>query len=337
MVVQMPVFQGQPDQQQAWGGNPAMAGMLSNLPLYWGYAASAASRPYEAWAGMQGQFAQADANRYASELGLEGLLSSLPWQHAGTVQQSTAAADAAKQVGLYNMLGSVYPAAYQAWAQYQTDPEVARIQADASKYGADAATEAAGLGAYGNIMSSYYPAAAGLQAAAYGPVEAGIAADAAKYGSQQSALANMMAAYYPSQAGIEQAQIGAGASNLAALLGLQGQGLETQAAQNIAGTQAGAQRDVARTQAGAEMGTAGIQAGAGRDIAATNVAGQLGQAQIESEVARYIAQLQQQQALASLLARQGGLETILGALGPLLGQGAPAMQPITTNYGAGYG
>jgi hypothetical protein len=278
--------QGPPNQQQAWGADPGMAGMLSNLPLYWGYAASAASRPYEAWAGMQGQFAQADANRYASELGLQGLLSSLPWQHAGTVQQSTASADAAKQVGLYNMLGSVYPAAYQAWAQYETDPEVARIQADAAKYGADAGTQAAAMGAYGNIMSSYYPAAAGLQAAAYGPVEAGIAADASKYGAEQAGLSNIMAAYYPAMSG---------------------------------------------------LGQAGINAGAGRDIAQTNVAGQLGQARMESDTARYMADLQQQQALASLLARQGGLETILAAIGPLLGQAPPARQGITTGYGAGYG
>ena len=82
---------------------------------------------------------------------------------------------------------------------------------------------------------------------------------------------------------------------------------------------------------------AGTQAGAGRDIAGMNVFGQLGQSQMESDVARYIAELQQQQAAAALTSRQTGLQTILDAILPLMSRTAPTAAPLSTSYGAGYG
>ncbi|HDZ21061.1 MAG TPA: hypothetical protein ENH78_07195 [Phycisphaerae bacterium] len=260
------------------------------MPNYWASQAYAASQPQTAFWNFQGDLANADASRYATEAGLQGLLNRLPWEYANTVQQSASAADAAKQVGLYGMLGDIYPAAYQAWSQSTTAPEVARINADA-------ATEAAGLTAWSNMMSSYYPAASGISQAELG-------AGASMYGAQQGALSNMMASYYPAASGITQAQIGAGAADLQSERLLEGQRVGAQSAENIAQTQAGANMGVAQTQAGA---------------------------------ARYIADLQQQMALEAITARRGGLQMILDLIMPLMSGGPPALTPLATSYGAGYG
>jgi len=327
----------QAPQQQPGAWDLGMMGMMQNMPQYWGYQAMADARPQEAYWGFQGQLANADASRYATDAGLQGLLNRLPWEYAGTVQQSAAAGDAATQVGMYNMLGDIYPAAYQAWSQSTTAPEVAGIQAGASNYQADAGAQAAGYGAWGDMMSGYYPAQASAQAASYGPLNTAIGADAAKYGAQQAGLSNIMSSYYPAASGIGQAQIGAGAADLQSQRMLEGQQVGAQSAENIAQTQAGAGQNIAQTQAGANVDVAGLQAGAGRDIAQTNVMGQLGQTRMESDVARFIAQLQQQMAMQALTSRQGGLQTILDAIMPLMNQGAPTATPLSTSYGAGYG
>jgi len=328
-------------QQQAWPQQGLAELMAPSMPNYWASQAYAASQPQTAYWNFQGDLASADASRYATEAGLQGLLNRLPWEYANTVQQSASAADAAKQVGLYGMLGDIYPAAYQAWSQSTTAPEVAQINADAAMYGADAATQAAGYGAWGDMMSSFYPAASGITQAGLG-AEASMfgaqqGAEASMYGAQQGALSNMMASYYPAASGITQAEIGAGAADLQSQRLLEGQRVGAQSAENVAQTQAGAGQDIAQTRAGADVNVAGLQAGAGRDIAQTNVMGLLGQTRMESQVARYIAQMQQQMAMQALTARQGGLQSILDAIMPLMGGGPPALTPLATDYGAGYG
>jgi len=343
-------------QQQAWPQQGLAELMAPGMPNYWASQAYAASQPQTAFWNFQGDLANADASRYATEAGLQGLLNRLPWEYANTVQQSASAADAAKQVGLYGMLGDIYPAAYQAWSQSTTAPEVARINADA-------ATEAAGLTAWSNMMSSYYPAASGISQAELG-------AGASMYGAQQGALSNMMASYYPAASGITQAQIGAGAADLQSERLLEGQRVGAQSAENIAQTQAGANtrvaglqaganmgvaglqaganmgvaqtqagagRDIAQMQAGANVDVAGLQAGAGRDIAQTQAGANMGVAQTQAGAARYIADLQQQMALEAITARRGGLQMILDLIMPLMSGGPPALTPLATSYGAGYG
>lgn len=342
----------QPGAGQAQPQPGLMELMAPSMPNYWGYQAMANARPQEAYWNLQGDLAGAGASRYATEAGLQAVLSQLPWDYAGTVQQTASASDAAKQVGLYGMMGNIVPAAYQAAAA----PEVAGIQADATRYQADAAARAAGYGAYGNMMASYYPAASGI-------TQAGIGAEASMYGAQQGALSNIMASYYPAASGITQAGIGAEAGRDIAQTNVMGQlgqtrmesdaaryiaeqqaganmgvaGLQAGAGQDIARTQAGAGRDIAQTQAGASMGVAGLEAGAGTDIARLQAGSNVDVAGLQTGAARYIAELQQQQALQEQEARRAGLQMILDLIMPLMGGGPPPVTPLGTSYGAGYG